>query len=39
VRVLRDHITNAFVIGTKQLAFDRIIELELRKDDPYFLVF
>jgi predicted ribosome quality control (RQC) complex YloA/Tae2 family protein len=39
VRVLRDHITNAFVIGARQLAFDRIIELELRKDDPYYLVF
>ena len=39
VRVLRDHITNAFVIGARQLAFDRIIELELRKDDPYFLIF
>jgi predicted ribosome quality control (RQC) complex YloA/Tae2 family protein len=39
IRVIRDHLSNAFVLGARQLAFDRIIELEFRRDVPYFLVF
>jgi len=39
VRILRDHVPNAFLSGVTQLAFDRIIELEFRKEVPFFLIF
>jgi predicted ribosome quality control (RQC) complex YloA/Tae2 family protein len=39
VRILRDHVPNAFLTGVSQLAFDRIIQLEFRKELPFFLVF
>jgi predicted ribosome quality control (RQC) complex YloA/Tae2 family protein len=39
VKLLRKHLSNGYVTSSKQLSFDRILELGVRKELPYVLVF
>jgi predicted ribosome quality control (RQC) complex YloA/Tae2 family protein len=39
VKLLRKYLGNGYVTGTRQLSFDRILEIGIRKELPYVLIF